>query len=371
MAAPCLRLLTLGPTKHGKTTFLKGLAELLGSWEKATLTAKGQSDLFAFSIREAYQPMRTLETLVYKNLLLDGVLLVVNLAEPLDETTSEQLSLALKIGIPLRLIVATHCDAFGGDEVLLDEYELALQLQLSGLGVETDLVPVIRSAAGSLTESALACLNALHRLEWGVPLSERPLRAMVVKTEYQDPVFQVSLQEGTLRLNDKLELLRYERQEIQEPRSFFAWIKETDFVSKIVTEAGEQTMLSAPSFASITLHGAGRKPGKGALLVAPGSLALGRRARAQVYLSDTRGAMNLWIPKSDGEKALCGLLADGPIETLKMVFYPTRGFLRSLETCEVELECSAKYSHVFLAKGRSFFWRAGSFHGGGVVTELL
>ena len=371
MTTPCFRLLTLGPPKHGKTTFLKGLAQQLGSWNKATLTVRGQSDLFAFSIREVSHPSQTLETLTSKRLLLDGVLLVQNLAEPLDDATSEQLRLALKLGLPLRLVIATHRDAFGSDEALLDEYELAFRQQLSTLGANPDLVPILHSAEGELAESAEECIQALHRMDWGVPLAERPRRALVVKSEYPEPIFQISLQQGTLRINDRLELLRYERQESQESGGVLAWIKETDVVSKIVTEAGEQRQLSAPSFASITLHGAGRKPGVGALLVAPRSLALGRRARAQVYFSDTRGAMNLWIPKGDGEKVLCWLLAGGPTGTLTMVFHPVRGFMRSLETCEAELACTAKYSNVFLAEGQSFFWRTGSHLGGGVVTALL
>jgi hypothetical protein len=362
MAAPCLRLLTLGPSKHGKTTFLKGLAERLGSWNKAMLSVQGQSDLFRFSIREAYHIQRTFEALTQKSLLLDGVLLVVNLSALLDEGTAAQLSFAHKIGVPLRLVVATHCDSFGGDEVMLDEYELALKQQLSALGVQTDLVPVIRSAEASLSESVQEYLNELHRLDWGVPLSERPLRLLVSKTKYPEPIFEVSVQQGTLRLHERLELLRYERLELRPP-----WLKEADLVTKIVTEAGEQEKLSAPSFAELWLHGAARKPSVGALLSEPGGLLLGRKAKAQVYM----GSSNWWIPKGEGETVTYSHILGGPTERLKMVFALARGFLGADETCEAELECFGRYSDVFLVKGQSFFWRANSSYGGGVVTGLL
>jgi hypothetical protein len=366
MTAHCLRLLTLGPSKHGKTTFLKGLAALLGSWNKHMLSVQGQSDLFQFSIREAYHTQRTFEALARKNLLLDGVLLVVKLSELLDEMTIMQLTFALTIGVPLRLVIATHCDSFDDDEVMLDEYELALKQQLSVLGVQTDVVPVIRSDEASLSESAQECINALHRLEWGVPTSERPLRLQVTKTNYPKPSFEVSLQQGTLRLYEKLELLRYERLELQP-----LWLREIDLVSKIVTEAGEQEQLSAPSFAEIWLHGAARKPSLGALLSKPGGLVLGQRAKAQVYMGTWSESSNLWIPSSNNEKVLCSHLASGPTERFNMIFAPERGFLRAGEICEAELECLGKYSSVFLVKGQSFFWRVSSFHGGGVVTTLL
>jgi hypothetical protein len=343
---PSFRLLLIGPAKSGKTSLLKSLAEHFGDWQKPLLTARLQTDLYFFSIREAYYAQRNFSLLSQKNLMLDGILLCCDLSQPLDDATLASLRFATKIGLKLRAIIGTHCDLFAGDDALADEYELSLRQQLTDAEISNEMIPLIRSdkSEGSSQE----CINVLHQIDWGVPNANKP--ALIQWMLDPKQIF-AHVQQGTLSLQDEVEIVL----EVNQRKK-----------SKLLSASRDGISLErlvSPSIASIELEGFA--PIGTTLVTSPGALQVSSRARAQIYLSAVARA--LMIANPSGERFI--LLYGTFKESAEVHIMMPKGLFTSEDSCTAEIWV-APGSKLYLYPGMNFSWRCREHQGGGVVTEI-
>jgi hypothetical protein len=344
------RLSVLGAPKSGKTTTLRDLSSRFGAWDSASLTARLYAETANYGLRET-PPEHAFRVLGQRLFLLDGVILFCDLSLPLPKVTLAHLHFARLIGVPLRMIVATHCEAFAGEQELLDECELSLRELLATVDIPTNAIPIVHSNINDSREEEI--IERLQAIEWGAPFTERPLLMCATKARdvtRSESIVEVRLMRGTARPTTPIEAVCWGRRSLR--GTIIACGKDNV----------EMESIKAPSNGQLRLNG---------VHPTPGSILSSKPIK-----NSTKGSALLFVHPSDADPrwipyAFLRELFDvsGDFLQEKVWLSPPREFFFSegFASTTIELEVD---SPSFLFRGLYFEWSYRGYIGGGVVTEV-
>ncbi|MEV5885943.1 elongation factor Tu [Streptomyces sp. NPDC052020] len=302
---PHLNIGTMGHVDHGKTTLTAAITKVLAARGTGTFTPFHRIDRApeeaarGITINIAHVEYET-DTRHYahvdmpghadyvKNMVtgaaqLDGAILVVSALDGIMPQTAEHVLLARQVGVDHIVVALNKADA--GDEELTDLVELEVRELLTAHGYGGDAVPVVRVSGLRALEGdprwAASVEALLDAVDTYVPVPERYLDAPfllpvenVLTITGRGTVVTGAIERGTVRPGDRVEV----------PGTGLETV-----VTGLETFGKPMAQAQAGDNVALLLRGVPRDAvRRGHVVVAPGSVAPGRRFTARVYVLSAR-----------------------------------------------------------------------------------